>query len=91
MNQSPTDLTRRLLYILHRGWTQARNLALAGDQQQLADLADTLEILPGLIDRWQDDDLALVRSILQAYQEKYPGQGYDYLAQLETRETPERF
>ena len=91
MNQRATDITRRLLYILHRGLTQARNLALAGEQKQLADLTDTLEILPGLIDRWQDDDLALVRSVFQTYQNKYRRQGYDYLAHLESSETPERF
>jgi hypothetical protein len=91
MNQHRPDLAKRLLFILHRGLVQARNLALCEGNQQLADLADALEILPGLIDDWKDGHLELVRAILKTYQEKYPGSPYDYLAELESDATPTRF
>jgi hypothetical protein len=85
------DLGRRLLFILHRGLVQARNLALAARNEQIADLADALEILPGLLDRWDEKDLEMVRFVLQNYQEKYPGSAYDFVASLEQQVPPERF
>jgi hypothetical protein len=91
MNQISGDLAKRLLFILHRGLTQARNLALAQGQSQIADLTDALEILPGLLDRWNDDHLEMIRFVLKSYQDKYPGQAYDYLANLDQYDPPERF
>jgi hypothetical protein len=85
------DLARRLLFILHRGLVQARNLALAANNEQLADLTDALEILPGLLDHWQDEDFETVRFVLRNYQEKYPGSSYDFQASLERDAPPERF
>ena len=85
------DLGRRLLFILHRGLVQTRNLALAGHNEQIADLADALEILPGLLDRWDEKDYETVRFVLRNYQDKYPGSSYDFLASLEQYAPPERF
>jgi hypothetical protein len=90
MEQIPPDLRKRLLFILHRGLTEIRNLAGDG-QQQIADLADALEILPGIIGHWQDDRLDMIRFVLQTYEDRYPGRAYDYLAYLEKYEPPERF
>src|SRR5262245_52204882 len=47
MNVTENDLHKRLLYVLHLGLAEIRNLALAASQQQIADLADAMEILPG--------------------------------------------
>jgi hypothetical protein len=89
MNQIPPDLVRRLLFILHRGLTEVRNLACQ-ENEQIADLADALEILPGIIDCWQDDHIDLIRSILRTYEDKYPT-AYDYLAYLDQYQPPQRF
>jgi hypothetical protein len=91
MNQIPPDFAKRLLFILHRGLTDIRNMALGAEQEQIADLADALEILPGMIDHWQDDRPDLVRFVLQNYEQKYPVRSYDYFAYLEKYEPPERF
>jgi hypothetical protein len=76
-------LQKKLHYILHRSLVDARNLALAKDHQQIHDLADTFEILPSLMEQWEDGHLDLVRSILQRYQSKYQGRAFDYLAVLD--------
>jgi hypothetical protein len=91
MKTLPPDLARRLLFILHRGLVEARNLALAQGNEQIAELADALEIVPSLMDHWEDDHLELVRNVLATYQQKYPGGGYDYLGHLERYSPPDRF
>jgi hypothetical protein len=91
VEQNRNDLVRRLLFILHRGLVQARNLALCGGNQQIADLADVLETLPGLIANWDDEHLDVVRSMLKTYEDKYPGSAYDYAGYLEKYEPPARF
>ncbi len=91
MNPIPGDLTRRLLYILHQGLVQTRNLALARGDDQIADLADALEILPGMISCWNDSHLEMVHFVLKTYQDKYPGGTYDYLANLDKYAPPEKF
>jgi hypothetical protein len=85
------DLGRRLLFILHRGLVQTRNLALAAQNEQIADLADALEILPGLLDRGDENDLETVRFALRNFQDKYPGSAYDFLASLDHNAPLERF
>ena len=91
MNAMSHDLTRRLLFILYRGLTEVRNLALGKDNEQISDLADALEILPSLMDRWEDDHLELVRFVLKTYQDKYPGGSFDYLAALDKYPPPDRY
>jgi hypothetical protein len=91
MNQLPNNLDRRLLFILHRGLTDIRNLALGEGNEQIADLADALEILPGIIDHWEDDQLEMVRFVLKTYEDKYPGRSFDYLARVEKYDPPDRF
>ena len=91
MTQIPPDLGKRLLFILHRGLTEARNLSLGAGQEQIADLADALEILPGIIEHWEDDRLESIRFVLRNYEDKYPNSSYDYSAYLEKYEPPERF
>ena len=91
MDRPPGDVARRLLYILYRGLVQARNLALAQGNEQIADLADTLELLPGYLDHWDDQHLEMIHYILRTYQEKYPGSTFDYLATLDQYPPPDRW
>jgi hypothetical protein len=76
-------LRKKLHYILHRSLVDARNLALAKEHQKIFDLADAFEILPSLMETWQDQHLELVRTILHNYQSKYRGQVFDYLSILD--------
>lgn len=91
MTTCSVDIHRRLLYIIHRGFVEARLLALGERHQQLFDLADALENLPCYLDDWNDEHMELIRFNLKTYQDKYPGISFDYLANLETGEVPERF
>jgi hypothetical protein len=86
-NLAPTVVQARLLRILHRAFVQARNLALRGDCQQLHDLADTFELLPELMARWDETTLDRIRSILAEYESGHPQSGYEYLSLLDGEET----
>jgi hypothetical protein len=90
MNATQQDLKKRLLYILHLGLTEIRNLALAGEHEQIADLADAMEILPGFVHECSEEDLELIRFVLKTYQDKYHS-AFDYPARFEHHEPPERF
>ncbi len=85
------DLRRRVLYVLHRGLVEARLLALSHKDQQLFDLADALEPLPGYLDDWHDEHLESIRFNMQTYQDKYPGESFDYVSHLEQYDPPDRF
>jgi hypothetical protein len=85
------ELRRRLLFILHRGLVEARLLAQAQKHQQLFDLADALEPLPGYMDGWEGQYLKAIRFNLETYQGKYPGLSFDYLRYLDVDPPPERF
>src|SRR5262249_44479235 len=63
-NLAPVVVQARLLRVLHRAFVQARNLALAGDCQQLYDLADTFELLQELMTHWDETTRGRIRSIL---------------------------
>ena len=82
MKEPPEDIKLRLLFILHRGFVEARLLAGGNKSRQVFDLADALELIPGMLKNWQDEDLEQVRSLLKTYQDKYPGGGFDFLARL---------
>ena len=81
-NLAPAAVQVRLLRVLHRAFVQARNLALNGDAQQLYDLADTFELLPELMARWDETTLCRIRSILAEYESAHPQSGYEYLSLL---------
>ena len=76
-------LQKKLHYLLHRALVDARNLALAKHHEKIADLADTFEILPSLMEQWEEGHLRLIRSLLQRYQSKYEGRVFDYLSILD--------
>jgi hypothetical protein len=90
MNVTANDLQRRLLYILHVGLVEIRNLALGMENQEIAELADALEILPGLIDRGADLELELIRFVLKEYQDKYQT-NYDLPRRFEEMEPRAHF
>jgi hypothetical protein len=46
---APPEVQARLLDVLHRAFVQARNLALAGECRQLAELADVFEVVPEMM------------------------------------------
>ncbi len=82
-NLAPPAVQARLLRVLHRALVQARNLALSSDCRQLYELADTFEILPELMARWDETALGRIRSILAEYEAAHPQSGYEYLSLLD--------
>ncbi len=88
MNTTEQSLRRRLLNILHLGFVEVRNLALASGQEQIADLADAMEILPRLVDQCDKDDYELISFVLKTYHEKYRS-SYNFPARLEEYDVPE--
>jgi hypothetical protein len=86
-NLAPTVVQARLLRILHRAFVEARNRALRGDCQQLYDLADTFELLPELMARWDQTTLGRIRSILAEYHSGHSQSGYEYLSLLDADDT----
>jgi hypothetical protein len=89
MELTQEQIRRRLAYILHLGFVEARNLALASGNQQIADLADALETLPRFLESCQADDMELIRFVLRDYHSKYHT-AYDLPARFE-HEAPVRY
>ncbi|MGL6095348.1 MAG: hypothetical protein ACRC7O_06060 [Fimbriiglobus sp.] len=86
-----TDIVTRIHFILHRGFVEARNLAYDGRTEQLADLADAMELIPSLLNRWDEDSLEMVRFVLTNYEQKYPTGRYDYSPYLDRWPVPVRY
>ena len=84
----PPENQPGLLRVMHRAFVQARNLALNGDCQQLYELADTFELLPELMARWDESTLARIRAILTEYEFSHPQSGYEYLSLLDEGDLP---
>ena len=82
MKEPPDDIKLRLLFILHRGFVEVRLLAQANKDQQVFDLADALELIPGMLKNWKNEDFERVRVLLKTYQNKYPAKGFDFLGRL---------
>lgn len=91
MTELKPEFTKRVMYILHWGLVEARNLALSEKNQQIHDLADALETLPGELINWRHDSLESIQFNLRTYQEKYQGESYDYLRYLGEEKPPESF
>ncbi len=84
MNPPQSDSRIRLLMILHRAFVEVRNLALANGCDQIAELADTFEILPELMAHGDEAELEKIRAILCDYQTRREDSAYDYLSMLDT-------
>lgn len=91
MTTTPKDLTRRLGYILHLGLVEIRKLAGPQHCEQVADLADALELLPRFLQQATAQDLDLIREVLRNYQERYPQCTFNYLAYLDGEQPPEKY
>jgi hypothetical protein len=87
MDNLDNKLLLRLLFILHRGWVEARMLTQGQRWQQLYDLTDTLELLPSAITRWTPDELQATRENLVAYETKYP-EAFKYAQHLDLNSPP---
>jgi hypothetical protein len=91
MKTMPQEVTKRILFILHRGLTEIRNLALGEGNRQIADLADALEILPQHALHCTEDEMELIRFVLKDYQTRYPQSSYGHGDYLDKKPTPEDF
>ena len=85
-------LTRRIAYLLHCGCVVIRNLALGGaSHQQIADLADALELLPRYLgDDVSDENWVMVRFVIENYNSHYPDSGWRLVRCLDN-DPPERY
>jgi hypothetical protein len=83
MKRLPDVLLRKMCYIFHRGFVEARLLALQKKDEQAHDLADAFEVVPGCLPDWNEESLALVRSYLEPYEKKYGPLAFDYLSILD--------
>jgi hypothetical protein len=83
MSSIHPTIQKKLHLILHRAFVEARDLANNQRCQQLYDLADTLEVIPVLLDRWEEGHLSYVRGILASYRTKYGPSAFDYVAILD--------
>lgn len=91
MVEPPPETKRRILYALHRGLTELRDRAQAVGDQQLIDLADALEVVPGTLVNWTDDKLQLVEFVLRNYQQKHPESRFGQFDRFKNETPPERF
>ena len=82
MKRLPDVLFKKFCFIFHRGFVEARLLALGNQDQQAHDLADAFEYLPGFLPEWEDANLAVIRATLQEYQGKYQS-AFDYVSILD--------
>ena len=100
------DLQKRLLFTLHRGLLELRGLALGMKHSnkyfilnkpqivdQIADLSDILEFIPGCWDSSGIDEarLEVIRQSFLSYKEKHPQSTFDYIRYLDIDEPPDRF
>ncbi len=86
------DLGKRLLFILHRGFVEIRNLAGSPENcQQISELADALELLPRFVTQCNQEELEVVRFVLKNYETKYPRRFYDYSKYLDQETPPDRY
>jgi len=86
MDSNQQVVLHKLLLILHRAFVESRNLALSQNCQELYELADTFEIVPSLMARWDSSTVEQIRGILEHYQSRRPASGYDYLSILDMTE-----
>ncbi len=83
MNEPPDEIKERLLFLLHRAFVEVRLLCGATRAEQAADLADAVELIPGMIKNWHDGDLDKIKSFLKTYHDKHPGWGFNFISRLE--------
>jgi hypothetical protein len=91
MNSTQEELARKLLYLMHLAFVEARALAQCTNNRQLEDLADTFEILPRFVEKCDQAGMESIRSALKKYQESYPHSPYNFLSRFENGHVPDRY
>ena len=86
MKALPELMLRKMCYLFHRGFVEARLLALQKKHEQGSDLADAFEIVPECLLDWNDESVALIRSYLEPYENKYGPLAFDYISVLDMDE-----
>jgi hypothetical protein len=79
MSLAPEKNLKACLAVLYHAAIQGRLLGWEGERTglsrerctQLADLMDAVHNIPGLVQRWEECDEALLRSMLSDYDEKW--------------------
>ncbi len=84
--QGEARMAARIQAILHRSLVEVRNLASAGLLDQARDLAGSVEFLPLLVLRWDEEQASLVRPSLLHDESKYPGSAGRYTSTLDAEE-----
>ena len=79
----PDVMLRKMCYLFHRGFVEARLLALQKKHEQGSDLADAFEIVPECLLDWNEASVALIRSYLEPYENKYGPSAFDYISILD--------
>ena len=91
MTATAPDLGRRVGYILHVGCTIIRSLGYDhAPHDQIADLADALEILPRYLPEPSEKDWEMVRFVVTNYNDHYPESGWRLVRCLD-EDPPERY
>jgi hypothetical protein len=89
---APEPQLTACLQVVHRATVLARFIASKGrgaNAEQIADLMDAVHNVPVLVQQWDKCDVALLRSMLDAYDRKWNGallREYDDI--VEGRRTP---
>ena len=82
--REPTDEIKLcVLFLLHRGLVEIRLLTGENKSRQAFDLADSLEVIPGMLKNWHEGAFNQIRLLFDTYQKKYPGEGFDFLSRLD--------
>ena len=85
MSLAPEPYLSACLAVLRHAIVQARWIAYRDHHEQLADLMDAIHNLPDLLQRWEQCDERLVRSLLVVFDDKWrePALLVPYLRALE--------
>ena len=81
----------RLLFVLHRALVEARLIAQREKCKQLFDLMDVLEIIPGMVARYDEKEMESVCTYLLEYRRRYPSPSFDYKRHLSVDPVPDKF
>ena len=92
MTTTETDLQHRIRFLLHWGLVEIRNLAYGGGHdEQIAYLADVLELLPGFLNDEKQPKFDVIREQFANYAKRFPESRYEYLAYLDGKAIPDHF
>lgn len=74
-----------LLGMLQRGITEARAMALTGDNKAASALLDALDNIPRYLDSWTERSEQEIESQLACFRDAFPAHCTDYLAVFQSR------